>query len=547
MRPFSAALYGGIVPLIAVSCAGFLALRAMRIVARRGETWPLAVAIGSPLCALLYAVLHFAGAARRGFFFATAAVLLAAAIRWHPKRTGDPIPAWPGLALAFVLAVFGTVYLLAAAGPDTTPPPFDATLAQAAAAVRAPGGAGPPDLAASLLLAPFVLGGPSAVAVFHLGFLFALALLCAAAARRLALVWMPAAHANWSYFAAGTLVFASPALALAACDARTELIGILALTAGLFLAALAVADRKPAAAAASAVALALVLPAWTQAAAFPGFLFLPFNHAWAAIPFAAIAAAVLVARYRAILILIAAFHLVTSWPGTARLLSPPRLAVLNPLTWQDATTNDRDGFLNNHLPGYMHARFLDESTLPNSVIATGIDIPRAWTSRKVTSLRAWDHIIRTAYDPAHRPDRIEIRRFSARTGRHLPVPLRSPAAEIRLFYKGVEIARNPQWRVRCPEAFDNSLLTACLSEFAEIDFGAPVAVDEIRIQGVKGVSTGWPTGMRRAAIEELKRAGITHLLLVDSSGLPGEISRNARSWGVHETGARAGAHLYALD
>ena len=547
MRTFAAALYGGIVPMIAVSCAGLLAIRAMRFELRRGEVWPLAVAIGSPLCALLYAILSFAGFARRGVFYGAAAVLLAATLRWRPKRTGDPVSRWPGLAIALVLAAFGAIYLPAGAGPDTTPPPFDEALAQVAAVVSAPRGVIPHDLVSSLLLAPFVLGGHSAVAVFQFGFLFALALLCAAAARRLALEWMPAAEAGWAYFAAGMLVFASPALAFAACDARTEIAGILALAAGLSLAALAVADRKPAAAAASAVALTLLLPAWTEAQAFPGFLFLPLSQAWAAIPFAAIATAVLIARYRAILILITVFHLATSWPGIAQLLAPPQLAVFTPVTWQDAATKNRDGYLNTHLPGYIHARFLEESTVPNSNVATGIDIPRAWTTRKVTSLHPWDSIIRAAYDPAHRYERVEVRRFSVLNGRHLPVPLTSPAAEIRLFRNGLEIARNPQWRVRCTEAFDNSLLTACQGELAEIDFGAPVSVDEVRIHGNKGVSAGWPNGMRRAAIEELKRAGITHLLLKDQAGLPGELSRNARFWGVHEAGERAGAHLYALD
>jgi hypothetical protein len=547
MRPFIAALYGGIVPLIAVSCAGLLAVRAMRFEPRRGEAWPLAVAIGSPLCALLYVILSFAGVARRGVFFGTAAVLLAATLRWRPKRTGDPVSRWPGLALALVLAIFGTIYLPAAAGPDTTPPPFDEAIAQVAAVVRAPRGTTPHDLAISLLLAPFVLGGHSAVAVFHLGFLFALALLCAAAAMRLANQWLPAVHAGWAYFAAGMLVFASPALAFAACDARAEIIGILALTAGLSLAALAVAGRKPAAAAASAVAFTLLLPAWTGASAFPGFLFLPLERAWAVIPLAAIAVAVLIARYRAILILITVFHLATSWPGIARLLAPPSLAILNTVTWQDATTKDRDGYLNTHLPGYIHARFLEESVLPNSNVATDIDIPRAWTTRKVTSLHAWDSIIQAAYDPAHRYDSVEVRRFSVLKGRHLPVPLTSPAAEVRLFRNGLEIARNPQWRVRCPEAFDNSLLTACQGKFAEIDFGAPVLVDEVRIHGKKGVSAGWPKGMRRAAMEELRRAGITHLLLEARPGLPGELSRNTRFWGVHKAGERAGTHLYALD
>jgi hypothetical protein len=563
MRPFVAALYGGVIPLIAVTSAGLLILRALRIQPRRGESWPLAVALGSPACALLYFALLSVNAARRGVFYGLAAALLAAAILGRPKSyanrpdgghsgpRGTPwsrsVSAAPGLLLAAIMAVFSYGYLPAAAGPDTTPPPFDSALVHATAAIRAPLAAPTPDLPAILFLAPLVLGGPSAAAVFHLGYLFALALLCAAAARRLALVWTDDRTADWAHFAAGALVFATPALALAACDARIEITGILALAAGLFLAILAAVERKPLAAAASILALFLVTPAFTRASAFAGFLFLPLSHAWAVIPLAAVAVAVLVARYRMILGMVALFHLVTSWNGVARLLAPPDSQVMETISWRDATTADRDSYLNIHLPGYIHARFVEGYTPVNARIAAGTTVPRAWTTRHVESFDAWETALRTACETNHRPDRVEVRRFSTLTGRHLPIPLTSPAAEIRLFHKGSEIARQPRWLVRCPAAFDNSLLTACAGGLAEVDFGAPTNVDEIRIHGFQGVTAYWPPGLRRAAIDELKRAGITHLLLDDRLGLSGDLSRNARFWGLHEIGERAGARLYALD
>lgn len=560
MKPFVAALYGGIVPLIAVTAAGLLVLRLLRIRIRRGELWPLAVTLGSSVWAFLAYALLSVGAVRRGHLYGLAAVLLLSAIFWRPKTSGDsdpaPRPGAPGarlvsalpmLLLAVVMAIFGSTYLLAAAGPDTTLPGFDAPLAQASAAARSPRTAPVPGLQSILLVAPFVLGGASAAAVFHLGYLFALALLCAAAARRLALLWTDSRTAAWACFAAGSLVFAAPALALAACDARVELTGIAALAAGLFLAVLAAARRSPAAAFASLLALVMAPAAFTHASAFPGFLFLPFARAWAVIPLAATLLAVLIARYRWVLAMIVAFHFSTSWNGAARLLAPTNLALMETLSWQDATTSDRDAYLVRHLPGYIQARFLDESTPPGARIAVDSPLALAWTTRHVVPFDAWAPVLGAAREPGLRANRIETRRFSALTGRHLPVPLSSPAAEIRLFHKGAEIARQPNWRVRCSGAFDNSLLTVCAGSLAEIDFGSPVTVDEIRIHGFKGVPAFWPAGTRRAAVEELKRDGVTHLLLSDRLGLTGDLSRYADYWGLQEAGERAGAHLYALD
>ncbi|MBA3973344.1 MAG: hypothetical protein C0504_03890, partial [Candidatus Solibacter sp.] len=84
MRQVFAALYGGLVPFAALTAAGLLALRFLRLPLLRGEAFPLAVSLGAPLFALASVILHYAGIARRGIFFALAALLVLAALRWHP-------------------------------------------------------------------------------------------------------------------------------------------------------------------------------------------------------------------------------------------------------------------------------------------------------------------------------------------------------------------------------------------------------------------------------------------------------------------------------
>lgn len=541
MRQFVAALYGGLVPFAALTAAGLLALRFLRLPLLRGEAFPLAAALGAPLFALVSAILHYAGIARRGVIFALAAALILAALRWHPRPSGPRLPLICTLPLAAIFATWLFFYVPSAAGPDTTPPPLDQSLVSAIHAARLP------DLPSALLLAPTRLAGPSAAAVFHLCFLAALALLAAAFARRLAQLYQPDPSPNRAHLLAAVLVFTSTPLALAACDARTDLTGHLALTAGLFLAFLAVRERCIRAAAASAVAFTLAVALPASHPAFPGFLFLPFAKLLAVIPLAAIAAAVLLAPYRTILALVAAFQLITSWPDVTGLLAPKSLARFTPISWSEAATSNRDTWLAANLPGYIQARFLDESTHPAAVIASSDPLPLAWTTRRVLSLAPFMPLLETAADSARQPARLETRRFSPLTGRHLPIPLASPAAEIRLYYKGGEVPRSPSWRVRCPEAFDNSVLTLCAAPYAEIDFQRPATVDEIRILGHHGAPVPPQSGLRRSAIQELRRAGITHILIADSHPLNGDLARNPRFWGIRDSGDRADAHLYALD
>jgi hypothetical protein len=288
------------------------------------------------------------------------------------------------------------------------------------------------------------------------------------------------------------------------------------------------------------------LPA-APAATFPGFLFLPFARLPFAVPLAAIAGAVLLAPYRTILGLVAVFHLITSWPDVTGLVAPESLARFIPIPFAEATTSDRDGWLAVHLPGYIQARLLDERTPPSAVIGASVPLPLAWTARRVLPLAPFTDLLETAAYPERQPARLETRRFSPRTGRQFSVPLSAPAAEIRLYHQGVEIPRSPAWLVRCPEAFDNSVLTFCTAASAEIDFRKPSTVDEIRILGRRGVAVEMPKGLRRAAVDELKRAGFTHILVAAPSLLAGDLARNAVFWGIHPAGERDNATLYVLD
>jgi hypothetical protein len=119
------------------------------------------------------------------------------------------------------------------------------------------------------------------------------------------------------------------------------------------------------------------------------------------------------------------------------------------------------------------------------------------------------------------------------------------AAEIRFYARGAEIEREPAWRVLCPDAFDNSLLTVCAGK-AGVEFGREMTVKEVRVFGTRGAASPVPPGLRRAAIVELKRRGITHVLAGPEGSLADEMSRNAEYWGVEEIAESNGTRIYRI-
>jgi hypothetical protein len=159
--------------------------------------------------------------------------------------------------------------------------------------------------------------------------------------------------------------------------------------------------------------------------------------------------------------------------------------------------------------------------------------------------------------------------------------------ELRVYGKSLELPRSPEWRLVADpnpwfvqSAFDNSPLTGWNAGDTLrpgmsllVMFGKPQAVDSVllempfnqwsvrlRLEGQdqagnwKALSTAPEVSrrdalpdMRRAAIQELKYRGYTHLLV-----FPGDVGANdfrTRSidWGISLIGERGSGRLYKLD
>ena len=54
-------------------------------------------------------------------------------------------------------------------------------------------------------------------------------------------------------------------------------------------------------------------------------------------------------------------------------------------------------------------------------------------------------------------------------------------------------------------------------------------------------------GLRRSATEEMKRAGITHLLIVEGDYHWEDFRDHSDLWGLREVGARDNVRLYKLE
>ncbi len=158
---------------------------------------------------------------------------------------------------------------------------------------------------------------------------------------------------------------------------------------------------------------------------------------------------------------------------------------------------------------------------------------------------------------------------------------------MRVYAGGKEIPPSPGWRIwALPNpwgaglAFDGIAVTRWRSwerirsgMFLLAEFGGAVEADEVRLlmsedqRGVRMRLEGQPAGggwrelsgephwqgfpvpltLRRMAMQEVRRGGVTHLLVRESDHQWEDLSRNRRAWGIRELGAVDGYHLFQLE
>lgn len=257
-------------------------------------------------------------------------------------------------------------------------------------------------------------------------------------------------------------------------------------------------------------------------------------------------------------------------------------------------------FMAREWPPYRLAALIEQAAPANAVVFASEPPPDSYTSREVRSAHLsaeGDRLADLLLMPLIR-DRQPVHRlqfdFEERELRAVRVIQTAgggndvwSVAEMHVLGAAGALPRRPEWRLRAsafpwdiPFAFDNSPVTRWRAwqrlkpgTSIEVDFGAPqslrgVALDlpadqwavRLRLEG-RDAQGRWvalggqparserppPLELRRAAIEEIKRAGVTHLLLTENSYRWEDFRDNEDLWGIREAGRVDNARLYRLE
>lgn len=256
--------------------------------------------------------------------------------------------------------------------------------------------------------------------------------------------------------------------------------------------------------------------------------------------------------------------------------------------------------------GYQAARLIEALTPPQALVLAFNGIPESYTTREFAVVvqsgrneRLLD-LLKTALIDEMRPNAETVfvcQGQEMETVRVVQTNTPGPGDErrtdlwsiyeMRIFADGAELERAPDWRVWAQPnpwgaglAFDGSLVTRWRSweriragMFVQAQFGRPRKVDEVRLlmsddqHGVRmrleGKAPGgvWrllssepvkrgmpvPLTLRRMAMREVRRGGVTHLLVHEGDYAWPDLSRNARAWGIREIGSVDAYHLFQLE
>lgn len=257
-------------------------------------------------------------------------------------------------------------------------------------------------------------------------------------------------------------------------------------------------------------------------------------------------------------------------------------------------------FMAREWPPYRLAALIEQATPANAVVFAPIPPPDAYTSREVRSAHLsaeGDRLAELLLMPLIR-DRQPLHRlqfdFDERELRAVRVVQTAGSgndvwsvAEMHVLGPAGPLPRGPEWRLRAsafpweiPFAFDNSPVTRWRAwqrlkpgTSIEVDFGAArrvraVTLDmsadqwavRLRLEG-RDAQARWaalggepslsqrppPLGLRRMAVEEMKRSGVTHLLLTEHNFRWEDFRDNEDLWGIREAGRVDNARLYRLE
>lgn len=290
-----------------------------------------------------------------------------------------------------------------------------------------------------------------------------------------------------------------------------------------------------------------------------------------------------------------AMHALTSWPWLQTKYSDPYAWRIERFPWKQALrVESAEMWLARDWIPYRTAWMVESNTPEGSAILAFESIMQAYTNRDVRVAyqsargeRLFDAMA-VALTANDQPTISREFAFPARTLRGIRiVQAGAPAdeiwsvSEVRVFDGKRELPRAPAWRITArpfpwdiPFAFDNSPLTRWRSweairpgMFIDVDFGEPTQISEVRVEmpsqhGVKlrlesahvpldatEATRGLPPpfGLRRAVIEEMKREGISFLLVTDGQFGWEDFRDRAPLWGIRQIATAGNDRLYRLE
>jgi hypothetical protein len=317
-----------------------------------------------------------------------------------------------------------------------------------------------------------------------------------------------------------------------------------------------------------------------------------------ALPFVALAMALVLGRVPRVAVGVVVLHGLLSWPPVVRAYSHADAWHLNKVTWREALRiKPEDGYLESNLPLYGAARLVERLTPPHATVFTQTPIPEAYTTRHLrTAYQSAANIVsRDIFWSGFMADYAPTRRWRFRFSRQALRGVRLVTTgtgegvwsmhEIRVFDGSRELSRTGwhaearPWPWGIEAVLDGNPVTfwQCgeplrAGQRVEVHFGSTVEADTVlieaapnqaarlRLEGLNGsdsetVPLGGtpevsdvspPPDLRRWAATELRRRGNDYLLVFDGEFGADDLRTRAGDWGVRLVGAYKGARLYRL-
>ena len=317
------------------------------------------------------------------------------------------------------------------------------------------------------------------------------------------------------------------------------------------------------------------------------------------LPFASLALALALHESAAWLSLLMVFHAAASWP-------PVLNRYVNPDCWRlvrfpvkaALRITPADDFLRQNSYGYGLARMIEAKVPKGEPVLAMTGIPDSYTSHEIlvafqsAGNQALADTVNMGWNEALQPAMARVFRFPERKARRMRVlqtaqalhPEQWNVHELRFYYRGRELARRLEWKLRAwpnpwevQMAFDNSPATRWRSGevagpgmYLDVDFGRDEAVDEVRLitssdfirirlqlesmnaaggwekvaENPEQVAEAVPRNIRRMATYEMKSRGVHYLLIWDDNYGAEDFAGDPEVWGLKLIGRGDEARLY---